>query len=132
MQYLLTLTQNLTWMSENSGTESLTELLSTIAQRLGADFDISKLPQQIRVIFHSHDSFACSLNLLSDVLSHINIGMQYEDDEGDLVILATDNDLVNAINCAKSSGLKVRRFHAPLVVIDWCVINNAKSSSTTV
>ena len=51
--------------------------------------------------------------------------MQYEDDEGDLVILATDNDLVNAINCAKSSGIKVRYFHAPLVVIDWCVKNNA-------
>ena len=60
---LLTLTHYLTCMPENSGTESLTELLSTIAQRLGADFDISKLPQQIRVIFHSLDSFACSLNL---------------------------------------------------------------------
>ena len=120
-------------MPENSGTESLTELSSTIAQRLGADFDISKLPQQIRVSSHSLDSFACSLNLSTDVLSHINIGMQYEDDEGDLVILTTDNDLVNAINCAKSSGLKVRRFHAPLVAIDWCVnINNAKLSSAMV
>jgi hypothetical protein len=33
--------------------------------------------------------------------------MQYEDDEGDHVILSTDNDLINAISYARSSGAKV-------------------------
>ena len=33
--------------------------------------------------------------------------MQYADDEGDRVILATDNDLINAITYARSSGAKV-------------------------
>ena len=43
----------------------------------------------------------------SDLLCHIDLGMQYEDDEADRVILATDNDLMNAITYARSSGAKV-------------------------
>ncbi|MCO5595162.1 hypothetical protein L7F22_049201 [Adiantum nelumboides] len=66
----------------NSGTESLTELVSAIAQRVGNDVDVSKL-------------------------SHI----MYEDDEGDRVGLATDNDLVAAISHARSSGWKVLKLH---------------------
>lgn len=33
--------------------------------------------------------------------------MQYVDDEGDRVLLTTDNDLVGAVNTAKLTGLKV-------------------------
>ena len=33
--------------------------------------------------------------------------MQYEDDEGDRVILAIDDDLMNAITYARLSGAKV-------------------------
>lgn len=33
--------------------------------------------------------------------------MQYEDDEGDKVLLATDGDLIGAINHARTTGLKV-------------------------
>ena len=33
--------------------------------------------------------------------------MQYEDDEGDCVILVADDDLVNAITYARLSGAKV-------------------------
>eukprot|EP00250_Pteridium_aquilinum_P010447 c19394_g1_i2 orf=514-2202(-) len=66
----------------NSGTESLTELVSAIAQRVGNDLDVSKL-------------------------SHV----MYEDDEGDRVVLATDNDLVAAISHARSSGWKVLKLH---------------------
>mgnify|MGYP002775399255 CR=1 FL=1 len=43
----------------------------------------------------------------SDLLCHIDLGMQYQDDEADRVILATDNDLMNAITYARSSGAKV-------------------------
>lgn len=36
--------------------------------------------------------------------------VQYEDDEGDKVLLTTNSDLTGAVFCAKSSGLKVFRF----------------------
>lgn len=36
--------------------------------------------------------------------------MQYEDDEGDKVLLTTDSDLAGAVFNAKSSGLKVFLF----------------------
>jgi hypothetical protein len=38
--------------------------------------------------------------------------MQYEDDEGDRVLLTTDADLAGAVLHAKSSGLKVTLFCA--------------------
>lgn len=66
----------------NSGTESLTELVSAIAQRVGNGLDVSKL-------------------------SHV----MYEDDEGDRVVLATDSDLVAAISHARLSGWKVLKLH---------------------
>lgn len=37
------------------------------------------------------------------------IALQYVDDEGDKVLLATDSDLVSAVNFAKISGWKVSR-----------------------
>ena len=75
-----------------------------IAQRLGDDFDISKSPH---IMVHFFAPY-CRLQLVSsDLLCHIDLGMQYEDDEGDRVILATDNDLINAITYARSSGAKV-------------------------
>ena len=43
----------------------------------------------------------------SDLLCHIDLGMQYEDDEGDYVILATDDYLMNAITYVRLSGAKV-------------------------
>ncbi|KAH7282620.1 hypothetical protein KP509_35G040300 [Ceratopteris richardii] len=54
----------------------------TSAQRVGNDMDTSKL-------------------------SHL----LYEDDEGDHIVLATDNDLVAAINQAKLSGGKCIKLH---------------------
>ena len=36
--------------------------------------------------------------------------MQYDDDEGDRVLLTTDSDLAGAVIHAKSSGLKVFLF----------------------
>jgi len=36
--------------------------------------------------------------------------MQYEDDEGDKVLLTTNSDLTGAVLYAKSSGLKVFHF----------------------
>lgn len=35
--------------------------------------------------------------------------IQYEDDEGDKVLLVTDGDLIAAVNHARSLGLKVIR-----------------------
>ncbi|KAG6554557.1 hypothetical protein Mapa_003936 [Marchantia paleacea] len=61
----------------NCGTESLTELISAIVQRVGDDVDLNQLP-------------------------HI----MYEDDEGDRVLLGSDSDLVAAVNFARISGWK--------------------------
>ena len=43
----------------------------------------------------------------SDLLCHIDLGMQYEDDEGDRVILATNDDLMNAMTYVRLSSAKV-------------------------
>eukprot|EP00249_Psilotum_nudum_P017780 c26485_g1_i1 orf=429-2114(+) len=66
----------------NCGTESLTELISAIVLRVGNDIDRSELPHIL-----------------------------YEDDEGDRVLLATDNDLVAAVNYARLSGWKGLRLY---------------------
>ncbi|KAL3700720.1 hypothetical protein R1sor_018742 [Riccia sorocarpa] len=61
----------------NCGTESLTELISAIVQRVGDEVDLNQLP-------------------------HI----MYEDDEGDRVLLGSDSDLVAAVKYARVSGWK--------------------------
>jgi len=66
----------------NCGTESLTELISAVIQRVGDDIDWAHLPQIL-----------------------------YEDDEGDKVLLVTDSDLVVAVNYARLAGLKGLRLH---------------------
>ena len=43
----------------------------------------------------------------SDLLCHIDLGMQYEDDEGDRVILATDDDRMNGMTYVRLLGAKV-------------------------
>eukprot|EP00252_Welwitschia_mirabilis_P005399 TRINITY_DN15888_c0_g5_i1.p1 TRINITY_DN15888_c0_g5~~TRINITY_DN15888_c0_g5_i1.p1 ORF type:complete len:586 (+),score=121.68 TRINITY_DN15888_c0_g5_i1:372-2129(+) len=65
----------------NCGTENLNELLTAIMQRVG-DIDPNNMPQLL-----------------------------YEDDEGDKVLLATDSDLVAAVNYARLAGLKQLRIH---------------------
>uniref|UniRef100_A0A0A9C533 CBS domain-containing protein n=1 Tax=Arundo donax TaxID=35708 RepID=A0A0A9C533_ARUDO len=61
--------------------ESLDELVSAVAYRLGFDNEKS------------------------------NINLLYDDDEGDRVLLTTDSDLNAAIEHAKSAGWKVLRLH---------------------
>ncbi|PVH37464.1 hypothetical protein PAHAL_5G010900 [Panicum hallii] len=61
--------------------ESLNELVSAVAYRLGTDNDKS------------------------------TIKLLYDDDEGDRVVLTTDSDLTAAIEHAKSAGWKVLRLH---------------------
>ncbi|XP_010912483.1 CBS domain-containing protein CBSCBSPB3 isoform X2 [Elaeis guineensis] len=65
----------------NCGTESLAELVSAIMQRIGLDTDAEK------------------------------IQLLYEDDEGDRVLMDTDNDLIGAVNHARLAGWKVLRLH---------------------
>jgi len=66
----------------NCGSESLTELMSMIVQRVGDDIDRKHLPR-----------------------------IMYVDDEGDKVLLATDTDLVAAVNFARISGWKALTLH---------------------
>ncbi|CAA0839490.1 CBS domain-containing protein CBSCBSPB3 [Striga hermonthica] len=65
----------------NFGTESLAELVSAVMNRVGADSD--QHPPQLL----------------------------YEDDEGDKVLLTTDEDLIGAVSHARSEGQKVLRLH---------------------
>ncbi|URD87272.1 CBS domain-containing protein [Musa troglodytarum] len=65
----------------NCGTEVLDELVSAVRQRMGLASDCDKLQ------------------------------LLYEDDEGDRVLLITDNDVVGAVNHARSAGWKVLRLH---------------------
>ncbi|PHU05211.1 CBS domain-containing protein CBSCBSPB1 [Capsicum chinense] len=66
----------------NCDTRSVTELITAIIQRLGDDIDRNKLPQIL-----------------------------YEDEDHDKVILASDSDLVAAVEHAKLSGWKGLRLH---------------------
>lgn len=79
------------------GIDSLTELISAIMLRAGDDINQAHLPQIL-----------------------------YEDDEGDKVLLATDSDLVAAVNYARSVGLKGLRIH-----LDYSNVDNAKEIKKT-
>lgn len=63
-------------------TRSLTEVITSIIQRVGTDIDPNDLPQIL-----------------------------YEDEEHDKVVLASDNDLAAAVDHAKAAGLKGLRLH---------------------
>ncbi|URE45416.1 PB1 [Musa troglodytarum] len=63
-------------------TQSLTDLITCILQRVGDDIDKSHLPQIL-----------------------------YEDEDHDKVVLASDGDLVAAVDHARQSGLKSLRLH---------------------
>ncbi|KAI3785875.1 hypothetical protein L1987_45001 [Smallanthus sonchifolius] len=63
-------------------THSLTELITAILQRVGGEIDRNNLPQIL-----------------------------YEDEDKDMVILATDSDLVAAVEHARSAGWKGLKLH---------------------
>ncbi|XP_058731944.1 CBS domain-containing protein CBSCBSPB1-like isoform X2 [Vicia villosa] len=63
-------------------TRSLTEVITSIIQRVGDDIDTKNLPQIL-----------------------------YEDEEHDQVVLASDSDLAAAVDHAKTAGLKGLRLH---------------------
>ncbi|TKY60581.1 CBS domain-containing protein CBSCBSPB5 [Spatholobus suberectus] len=63
-------------------TRSLTEVITSIVQRVGDDIDPKNLPQIL-----------------------------YEDEEHDKVVLASDSDLAAAVDHAKTAGLKGLRLH---------------------
>nr|GMC53603.1 CBS domain-containing protein CBSCBSPB1 [Ipomoea batatas] len=63
-------------------TQSMTDLIAAILQRIGDDIDRNKLPQIL-----------------------------YEDEDHDKVVLASDSDLVAAVEHARSAGWKGLRLH---------------------
>lgn len=63
-------------------TRSLTDLITSILQRLGDDINRNNLPQIL-----------------------------YEDEDHDKVVLASDSDLITAVEHARSAGLKSLRLH---------------------
>ncbi|KAL3512578.1 hypothetical protein ACH5RR_025295 [Cinchona calisaya] len=66
----------------NCDTRSLTDLITSILQRVGDDIDRNKLPQIL-----------------------------YEDEDHDKVVLASDSDLAAAVDHARSAGWKGLRLH---------------------
>ncbi|XP_011023987.1 PREDICTED: CBS domain-containing protein CBSCBSPB5-like isoform X2 [Populus euphratica] len=63
-------------------TRSLTDIITSILQRLGDDINCNNLPQIL-----------------------------YEDEDHDKVVLASDSDLITAVEHARSAGLKSLRLH---------------------
>lgn len=98
--------------------ESLDELVSTVAYRLGTDGEKSSINLLVRCGFlywkHTHVNWTrCRSskfitqfvgNALTWIVLH---AQQYDDDEGDRVLLTSDSDLTAAIQHAKSAGWKV-------------------------
>ena len=66
----------------NSDIRSMTDLITSIIQRMGDDIDRNNLPQIL-----------------------------YEDEDHDKVILASDSDLITAVEHARLSGWKGLRLH---------------------
>lgn len=99
----------ITWLSclwFSPGTETLEELVSTVLQRIGASSDSDR--PQLLVSFNADHVFL----VLDSMTIYINetyiyTYFQYEDDEGDKILLATDGDLHGAVNHARSIGRKV-------------------------
>ncbi|KAK7356617.1 hypothetical protein VNO80_15892 [Phaseolus coccineus] len=56
--------------------------------------------QKTNVISATSNTFASAVAMLSE------FQIWYEDDEGDKIVLATDNDLGTAVSCARSAGVK--------------------------
>lgn len=77
-------------------THSLTELITAILQRVGGEIDRNNLPQIL-----------------------------YEDEDKDMVILATDSDLVAAVEHAKSAGWKGLKLH-----LDYSGMPRARKGSS--
>ncbi|KAJ6869248.1 hypothetical protein NC651_034106 [Populus alba x Populus x berolinensis] len=63
-------------------TQNLTDIITSILQRLGDDINCNNLPQIL-----------------------------YEDEDHDKVVLASDSDLITAVEHARSAGLKSLRLH---------------------
>lgn len=82
----------------------MTELMTAILQRVGAEIDRNNLPQ---ILVHiSAISHYVSLTLSHFINSHSHL-WQYEDEDKDKIVLASDSDLVAAVHHAKLVGWKV-------------------------
>lgn len=55
---------------------------------------------------------------------HPGVILQYEDEDHDKVVLASDSDLVAAVDHARSAGWKVQ----PICIV-FCHLDNGKKSS---
>lgn len=90
-------------------TDSLDELLTAIIHRLGAGYnrdDIQLLVSWAYVMLTTYKNIE-----YWQMIYYFCLFLQYEDDEGDQVLLVTDSDLVGAANNARSLGIKVLWTH---------------------
>ncbi|KAJ6888928.1 CBS domain-containing protein CBSCBSPB5-like [Populus alba x Populus x berolinensis] len=81
-------------------TRSLTDLITSILQRLGDDINRNNLPQIL-----------------------------YEDEDHDKVVLASDGDLTTAVEHARSAGLKGLRLHLDYTGVCTCRRRGSSSES---
>lgn len=92
----------------SSGVENLEELVSAVMQRIGAANHRDRphiLVKPSWAIFAGIWFYYAVKT--SDCVYFSNFFHQFEDDEGDRVLLATDDDLVSAVSHARGVGLKV-------------------------
>ena len=91
-----------------SDTRSLTEVLTCIIQRVGIDHN--HLPQILVCLDFKIKYYVPTVGLICSFISLMQasqILLQYEDEDHDKVILASDSDLVAAVDHARMVGLKV-------------------------
>lgn len=89
-----------------SDTRSLAEVITSIVQRVGDDIDPMNLPQ-ILVSFKMLYLYSSVSFFLVFLMQAGQFFLQYEDEDNDKVVLASDSDLAAAVDHAKTAGLKV-------------------------
>lgn len=97
--------QRVHFFFQSSGTENLDELVSAVMRRIGTANDQNCPQILVSEMFMNMMYFCLEQNFL---ISFLYV-LQYEDDEGDKVLLTMDGDLASAVGHARSVGLKVTK-----------------------
>lgn len=87
-----------------SGVERIADLVSAVMQRTG---HVSDGERPLIMVCLMTNAFALYLYVIK-LIFQFPPSFQYEDDEGDKIYLATDNDLATAVTYARSAGIKVK------------------------
>lgn len=87
-------------------TRRMSELVNALIHRVGDDIDRANMPNIL--VYNGAQIYSGLVIYSSKMVSCDQFSfLQYEDEDRDRVILASDSDLVDALEYARSTGLKV-------------------------